>query len=76
MEFLNSKYAIIFVIALVLGVCYLMWRELKRTQGEVSGLKNFSGRVASFIESAQVVPPPTSAPPAAKVIDEGEEKKE
>ncbi len=64
------------VVAIVLGMCYFMWKEIKRTQGDVSGLKNFSGRVANFIESAQVAAAPISAPPAVQEKKVSEEKEE
>jgi len=44
-----------FIGAIVIGllVCYFIWREVKKTQGEVNGLKNFSNKVATYIEASQ-----------------------
>lgn len=74
-----------FISAIVIGllVCYFIWREVKKTQGEVNNLKTFSNSVASYIESVQQ-PPPTQvcARPQAKpssvpeTIPENEEKEE
>lgn len=47
------------MIAVVVGVlliCYVMWREVKRTQVDVTGLKTFSNKVASMIESSMTQP--------------------
>lgn len=44
-----------FIGAVVIGllVCYFIWKEVKKTQGEVDNLKTFSGKVASYIEATQ-----------------------
>lgn len=85
---MNSN--MMFIGALVVGllVCYFIWREVKKTQGEVNNLKTFSGKVASYIESTQQPPatqvcsrpPQTKAPPppstVPETIPETEEKEE
>lgn len=83
---MNSN--MMFIGALVVGllVCYFIWREVKKTQGEVNNLKTFSGKVASYIEATQQPPPtqvcirpsqtktPSSTVP--ETIPETEEKEE
>jgi len=50
---MNSN--MMFMAAIVVGllVCYFIWREVKKTQGEVNGLKTFSNKVATYIEASQ-----------------------
>ena len=50
---MNSN--MMFMAAIVVGllVCYFIWREVKKTQGEVDGLKTFSNKVATYIEASQ-----------------------
>lgn len=47
---LNQNVILIAVVAVGLLVCYFLWREVKRTQTDVQGLKVFSSRMASYIE--------------------------
>ena len=49
---LNQNVILIAVVAVGLLVCYFLWREVKRTQTDVQGLKVFSSRMASYIEPA------------------------
>jgi outer membrane lipoprotein-sorting protein len=65
---MNSN--MMFIGALVVGllVCYFIWREVKKTQGEVNNLKTFSGKVASYIESAQQPQVQTCARPQPKPV--------
>jgi len=49
---LNQNAILIAVVVVGLLVCYFLWREVKRTQTDVQGLKVFSSRVASYIEPA------------------------
>lgn len=81
---MNSNMMFIGAIVVGLLVCYFIWREVKKTQGEVEGLKNFSGKVASYIESSQQpVAQACARPPKTKEqegvpesIPETEEKEE
>ena len=59
---LNQNAILIAVVAVGLLVCYFLWREVKRTQTEVQGLKVFSSQMASYIEPG---PPPQG--PTCKV---------
>ena len=83
---MNSN--MMFIGSLVVGllVCYFIWREVKKTQDEVSNLKTFSGKVASYIEatnkpSIQGCARPESKPvvqeqSVPETIPEAEEKEE
>lgn len=65
---MNSN--MMFIGALVVGllVCYFIWREVKKTQGEVDNLKTFSGKVASYIEATQQPPVQACARPQPKPV--------
>lgn len=65
---MNSN--MMFIGALVVGllVCYFIWREVKKTQGEVDNLKTFSGKVASYIEATQQPPVQACARPQSKPV--------
>ena len=63
---LNQNVILIAVVAVGLLVCYFLWREVKRTQTDVQGLKVFSSRMASYIE-----PAPAAAPEGATCEAEG-----
>jgi len=81
MEFLNSQYFMIGVVVVVALVCYMMWKEVKKTQVDITGLKTFSGKVAEYIESNQQKPVTVAVTPAAsqevaKEPEVIEEKKE
>jgi len=78
MEFMNSQYFLVGVVVVVALVCYTMWREVKKTQVDITGLKDFSGKVASYIENSAVRPATVAVTPAVPdEIDEvTEEKKE
>ena len=52
MEFLNSQYFMIAVVAGVLLICYAMWREVNKTKVDIADLKNFSNKVVSFIDNS------------------------
>ncbi len=47
---LNQNVILIAVVAVGLLVCYFLWREVKRTQTDVQGLKVFSSQMATYIE--------------------------
>jgi hypothetical protein len=49
---LNQNVILIAVVAVGLLVCYFLWREVKRTQTDVQGLKVFSSQMANYIEPA------------------------
>ena len=59
---LNQNAILIAVVVVGLLVCYFLWREVKRTQTDVQGLKVFSSQMASYIEPG---PPPQG--PTCKV---------
>lgn len=67
---MNSN--MMFIGALVVGllVCYFIWREVKKTQGEVNNLKTFSGKVASYIEATQQPQVQACARPQPKTVQE------
>ena len=85
---MNSNMMFIGAIVIGLLVCYFIWREVKKTQGEVTNLKTFSNKVASYIETtqqppaqAQVCARPKAQPVAQEssvpdTIPETEEKEE
>ena len=80
MEFMNSQYFMIGVVVVVALICYMMWKEVKKTQVDVTGLKTFSGKVADYIESNQSRPVTMAVTPAPQEVAEEpeviEEKKE
>ncbi len=41
------------VVVVVALVCFFMWKEVKKTQVDITGLKTFSGKVAQYIENTQ-----------------------
>ena len=59
---MNSTTISIAAIVIGLLVCYYIWKEVKRTQGEVSNLKAFTGKVASYIESSHAPVKQTEPP--------------
>ena len=77
---MNSQYFMIGVVVAVALVCYMMWKEVKKTQVDITGLKTFSGKVADFIEHNQQRPVTVAMTPAVPdIADEPEvieEKKE
>ena len=54
---MNSTTMSIAAIVIGLLVCYYIWKDLKRTQSEVNNLREFSGKVASYIENSAAPPP-------------------
>lgn len=80
---MNSQYFMIGVVVVVALVCYLMWKEVKKTQVDVTGLKTFSTKVANYIESSATRPAVIAVSPTVpdeddedEVVDESEAKKE
>ena len=80
---LNQNAILIAVVCVGLLVCYFLWREVKRTQTDVQGLKVFSANVAKYIEPSQqplsdtceaVTPPPPPQEPQEDAVTE--EKKD
>jgi len=65
---MNSNMMFIGAIVIGLLVCYFIWREVKKTQGEVSSLKTFSNKVASYIESSQQPSVQACARPQPKAV--------
>ena len=71
---MNSN--MMFMAAIVVGllVCYFIWREVKKTQGEVDGLKTFSNKVATYIEASQQAVAPQVQPQAcSRPVVQGEQ---
>ena len=63
---MNSNMMFIGAVVIGLLVCYFIWKEVKKTQGEVDNLKTFSGKVASYIEATQQPPVQVCARPQPK----------
>ena len=63
---MNSNMMFIGAIVIGLLVCYFIWREVKKTQGEVNNLKTFSNKVASYIETTQQPPAQAQAQVCAR----------
>tara|TARA_R110002074_G_scaffold145707_2_gene294815 strand:- start:3097 stop:3354 length:258 start_codon:yes stop_codon:yes gene_type:complete len=49
---LNQNYVVIIVALVVLLFCYYLFRETKRTQGDVKSLQDFTGKMISHIEAS------------------------
>ena len=77
---MNSQYFMIGVVVVVAIVCYLMWKEVKKTQVDITGLKTFSTKVANYIEQSATQPAVVAVSPAVpeedEEVEESETKKE
>lgn len=71
---MNSQYFMIGVVVVVAIVCYLMWKEVKKTQVDVTGLKTFSTKVASYIENSATRPAVVAVSPAVPDEDDDEDE--
>ena len=71
---MNSNMMFIGAIVIGLLVCYFIWREMKKTQGEVDGLKTFSNKVATYIEASQqpAMPPAQACPRPQRQVPQQE----
>jgi hypothetical protein len=76
---LNQNLVAVAVAVAVLMVCYFVYREVRRTQEEVTGLKDFSTRVSAKLRSMDnYIQPkePEEEEEEEEVIDDEENEEE
>lgn len=74
---LNQNLVAVAVAVAVLMVCYFVYREVRRTQEEVTGLKDFSTRVSAKLRSMDnYIQPNEPEEEEEEVIDDEENEEE
>lgn len=73
---LNQNLVAVAVAVAVLMVCYFVYREVRRTQEEVTGLKDFSTRVSAKLRSMDNYIQPNEPEEEEEEVIEDEENEE